>query len=292
MRMTSALDVDVSASAADYRAFHAGWDDRLAKTADTLSALRPDLLLSDVPYLPLAAASRVGIPAVAMSSLNWADIYRHYCGHLPEAGGIHAQILLAYNSAQCFLRTEPGMPMTDIALRRTIGPIARAGRQRRKEIERAAGIGAGEKLVVVSFGGIPFHIDIGRWPRLPGVRWLTRRIEGNNHPDCIDIGSLGMPYADIVCSSDALIGKPGYGTFAEAVCNGIPMLYVRRPGWPEEPCLVDWLQQHGNCLEIQLRQLESGDIASSLEHLLAQKRKPPVAPGGIDEAATYLAEML
>jgi hypothetical protein len=35
--------------------------------------LQPDLVFSDVAYLPLAGAARAGIPSVSMCSLNWAD---------------------------------------------------------------------------------------------------------------------------------------------------------------------------------------------------------------------------
>jgi hypothetical protein len=32
---------------------------------------------------PIAAASKARIPTIAKSSLNWADVFYHYCGHLP-----------------------------------------------------------------------------------------------------------------------------------------------------------------------------------------------------------------
>ena len=36
----------------------------------------------------LAAAERVGMPAVALCSLNWAEIYRPLLGHRPEAARV------------------------------------------------------------------------------------------------------------------------------------------------------------------------------------------------------------
>jgi hypothetical protein len=46
---------------------------------------------------------------------------------------------------------------------------------------------------------------------------------------------------DLLRSVDAVIAKPGYGTFAEAACNATPLLYVRRQEWPEQDCLIEWL---------------------------------------------------
>jgi hypothetical protein len=77
MVQIDAMRVDRAASGARYREFHAGWEERVDGVATQLAAARPDLILADVPYLTLAAAARVGIPAVGLCSLNWADIYRH-----------------------------------------------------------------------------------------------------------------------------------------------------------------------------------------------------------------------
>src|SRR3546814_7444515 len=76
----SAFEVALDASAAAYRVFHDEWDGRVSAAADRLRAAAPRLVLADVPYLPIAAAAKVGIPAAALCSLNWADVYAHYLG--------------------------------------------------------------------------------------------------------------------------------------------------------------------------------------------------------------------
>ncbi|MDD5611689.1 MAG: hypothetical protein PHF75_01465 [Gallionella sp.] len=80
MVMSSALHVRAADSRAAYRAFHADWQQRVTEEADLLRALGADCVFSNVGYLPLAGAQRAGIANAAMCSLNWADIYRHYCG--------------------------------------------------------------------------------------------------------------------------------------------------------------------------------------------------------------------
>ena len=79
MVMHDAITVDVEASCAWYETFHGNYKVRLKKNMRALEALRPDLLLVDVPYISLEAAQHLGIPSVALCSLNWADIFRHYC---------------------------------------------------------------------------------------------------------------------------------------------------------------------------------------------------------------------
>jgi hypothetical protein len=53
------------------------------REARLLAELQPDLVLSDVAYLPLAGAARAGIPALAMCSLNWAELFAHFFAASP-----------------------------------------------------------------------------------------------------------------------------------------------------------------------------------------------------------------
>ena len=76
MVMANALTTKVVESLAAYRAFHAEWAERLAWQEQLLRKAAPDLLLADIPYLSLAAAARLGIPALALCSLNWAIFWR------------------------------------------------------------------------------------------------------------------------------------------------------------------------------------------------------------------------
>ncbi len=289
MVMRSAVEVQLEESAAAYREFHRDWNGKVERDAEQIRALAPDLMLANVPYLGLAAAHRAGVRAVGMSSLNWADIYFHYFAGRPEAARIHGEMLEAYNRAHAFLRLQPGMPMADFARIRDSGPIAHRARSRRAELDRRLGLGPGERLVLMAMGGIPFRLSMEKWPRLSGVRWAVPAAWEVRRADTVAIESLGMHFTEAMASCDLLITKPGYGTFAEAGCHGVPVLYLGRKDWPETPCLVEWLQRHGRCLEIPLRALERGDILELWEELLAQPEAAPVEPDGARQAAEYLA---
>lgn len=288
MVMSSAVDTLAEESAREYERFHRDWDRTLDREVAKLRTLAPDLVLSNVSYRVLAAAARAGIPSVAFCSLNWADIYGHYCGHRPEAKVILRQMLEAYNAADWFLRTEPAMPMATLRNTRPIGPVARLGRNRRDEIAAALKLGEGERLVVVALGGIPMRLPMEAWPRLPNVRWVVQSDWDVQRPDAVSLDALGMHFAEVLRSCDALITKPGYGSFTEAACNGVRVLYVKRHDWPEEPYLVDWLHRHGRCLEVDRTRLTEGRFAEELETLLDIPPTAPVEPRGIREAVDLL----
>lgn len=289
MQMANAVDVQVEESATAYRVFHAGWEEKVEREAHAMHALKPDLLLANVPYLSLAAARVAGVRSVGMCSLNWADIYRHYCAGDTASRTIHAQMLAAYNSAGCFLKVQPAMPMPDFSNARNINPIARVGCNQRLHIAGKLRLGEAEKLVLVAMGGMEFRLPVERWPHLPGVRWIIPQAWQVQRGDMASFESLDLPFGDVLASCDAVLTKPGYGTFAEAACDGVPVLYVARRDWPEEPYLAQWLAEHGVCQEVQRDVLHTGDLGGALNQLWAMPKPPAPVPSGISEAADYLA---
>jgi len=288
MVMSSALDIRIEESCAAYRAFHADWDARVASEARLLGELGADMVLSNVGYLPLAGAQRAGIPNAALCSLNWADIYRHYCGDDTISVQIHA----CYAGANAFLRATPSMTMEHLPNLVPVAPIAAVGNNRRDELDHHLRLSKQEKLVLVSLGGIASRLPIERWPRIDGVRWLVQQSWQVEHPDAIVIESLQMSFSDLLASSDALICKPGYGSFAEAACSGVPVLYVSRADWPESPALIEWLQQHGLCREVSRDALEQGNFAGVLKEICHAPRPEPVIPEGTGQVVDWIAERL
>lgn len=310
MKMENAVDVQITESAAAYRDYHAHWDARVRHAADEMRGLKPDLLLANVPYLSLAAAHAAGVRAAAMCCLNWADIFRHYYAREADGASIHAQMLAAYNSAEIFLKVQPAMPMPDLCNAHSIGSIAQVGANQRANIEAnlpplpqgcvGGGWGGGtpskkgipEKLILAAMGGIGYRLPMEQWPHIPGVRWLIPQDWNIARDDMIAFESLGLPFADVLASCDAVLTKPGYGTFAEAACAGVPVMYVSRRDWPEEPHLVQWLQKNGVCLEVGRGRLQGGDVSEVLCELWSQiKPQVPVASGA-EEAAEILMGML
>lgn len=293
LTMANAVDVLVEESAARYRDFHADWDSKVQHEAELIRQLAPDLLLANIPYLSLAAAHVAGVSAVGLCSLNWADLYRHYCGQSHYSDDIHAQMLAAYNSALCFLQPQPSMPMPLLHNTRPISPIAKKGQYRREAISAQLAEGAGvEKWVLVAMGGMEFRLPMERWPRVPGVRWLIPAAWNIVREDFTAFESLGLSFCDVLTSVDAILTKPGYGTFAEAACAGIPLLYVSRPDWPEEPYLVGWKQQYGACIKVERTALETGELEPLLQQLWAAPPATLPESSGAEEAARYLSGLL
>lgn len=290
--MLDSMRVDLAATAHAYRRQHADWEHRVDLEAALLAELKPDLVFSDVAYLPLAGAARAGIPSLAMCSLNWAELFAHFFGGERWAATIHRQMLAAYQSAECFLRLTPGMAMADLPRLRPIGPVAGVGNDCRQAVCAQLQCDEDNRLVLIAFGGIAQRLPIADWPPIPGVRWLVPQDWALAHPAASAFEPLGRPLIDLLRSVDAVVGKPGYGTFAEAACNGTPILYVRRDEWPEQDCLIDWLHDHARCREISQADLLAGRLGEALAALWQQAAPPVPSPSGAAEAAAALLPWL
>jgi len=292
MLMTDAVGVKTTESLTAYRTFHADWTAHRQRQETLLAECAPDLLLADIPYLPLAAAARLGLPAVALCCLHWADILRFFCPRAPDLAELRATMLAAYNSAAVFLKPAPSMPLPDLTNARSIGPVATLGRNRRDELCERLRLPSDATLVLIALGGIGLRLPLERWPAMPNVRWLVPASWQVQRADAVAWEAADMRFVDLVCSCDVLLTKTGYGSYTEAACNGTPVLYLARDNWPEEPWLSRWLTAQGNALPVSRAQLESGTFGPVLEALLAQPRKPAVVPSGVAEAVACLAGYL
>jgi hypothetical protein len=171
--MDNALDIDLPASAARYRDFHADWPGRVAAEAALLARLAPDLVFTDVAYLPLAGAAAAGIPALSICSLNWADLVDHFFRGEDWLPKVHGEILAAYRGANAFLRTTPGMPMLDLPNVINIGPVATPAAMIRAEVARRLHLPRARRWVLVALGGFDFPLPVDQWPQPPGMRWIS-----------------------------------------------------------------------------------------------------------------------
>lgn len=288
--MQDALRIDLTASLRAYRTFHADWHTRVSREAEFLRAYHVDAVLSNIAYLPLAAAEAAGLRSAALCSLNWLDIFRHYLANAPESSKILEQMQLAYRSAAIFFRPTPAMPMADLTNTRAVPPIAQPGIGRREELHRRLRLPAACRLVLVGMGGITYRLQGESWCRGRDLVWLVPDDWETDGRRVYGFAETGMPFSDLLASCDALVTKPGYGSFVEAAGAGVPVLYLPRQDWPETPYLVDWLRSNARALEIQEDAWLAAGIEAALGRLWALPPRQPVRAVGAQVVASQLRE--
>ena len=288
MAMANPRRVLAEKSLTTYHHLHADWAQKVEVATDELAALKPTLLLSNVTYISLAAAKRLEIPAIAFCSLNWADVFRHYCINLPGAKGIWEQMADSYAAADIFLQPAPSMRMPSIRNGRSIGPVAKIGRDRKRELRERLDLAEGIPIVLLVLRGMPSGFSITNWPRLKGMRVLVGPGQKVSHPDVFPTDGLDMPFVDLIRSCDVLITKPGYGLVTEAACNGTPVILLPWEDWPETLGLEGWLRKNGRTLRLSDQRVHRGDFLAEVRTILSMSAPPIPLPSGITEAVELI----
>jgi len=293
MIMHDAFRVDTQASLSAYQEAHRHWPDKVSLQADKLRQLQPDLVISNISYLSLAAAAQAGIPSLAYSCLNWAEIFNDYFKDNSDAQAIYQQMLAAYRQTELFMRPAPAMPMLGLDTL-LIGPVASLGQNRHGEICDTLNLDSDTKLTIVSLGGVSTHLSCQHWPKLSKHHYL---VPGDVHhaDQRADVSSLeqtNIPFHDALASASLYLTKPGYGAFSGAACHGIPVIYTERDQWPEQIHLVEWLKQQVPCGKISQQQLQHGDFTQALVSLLNKPRPKATPSDGTQQSVEQIIKLL
>ena len=289
MLMYDAITVDVETSCTWYESFHSDYDERLKGEVLALESLRPDLLLADVPYISIEAAHRLGIPSVALCSINWADIYRHYCHQREACAEIADRILLAYAKADIFLQPQPAMSMRELGNTQEIPPIARRGNASKEHMRTLDKTRNSKHFILLSVGGIGMQFSEQTLPMIEETTWIVPDSFETDRKDIVKQSAFGMHYIDLLASVDLLLTKTGYGALVEAVTNRVPVLCIERPGWPEQPGLFDWCREHGYFEQTHYEELGSDATRELITRLIDTGwDKEPVMADGDRYAAKIL----
>lgn len=288
--MHDALHIDDAASLARYRALFDARALRLQAEREVLRALRADAVLTNIGWLPIAAAASLGLPAFGASSLNWAELLASR-PVAPQAAGIIDWMGDAYRCADVLFALEPGLPFERFARRIRVSPIGRVGAVRPTALRVALGAPQGARVMLLAFGGVPLPIAAGDWGMPEGWHALVPgAVPGTGPVHPVDLPGWSFP--DLLASCDLLVAKPGYGTFVEAGLLGRDTLVVPRPDWIESAYLVDWLACHARVATIAVSALRQGDFAAAIASLTALPPRPRAQGDGAREIAEAIARRL
>jgi hypothetical protein len=249
------------------------------------------LVMADVSPLGLTVAAAHDVPSVLIENFTWDWIYLNY----PDApAGLRRhgrEMETAFTVADLRIQTQPMCCPMDGAVR--VSPVARRPRTSRGEVRGRLGIPGDEPMLLMSMGGVRWDYgplrgleDHNRhWVVVPGgAREVRRRGRLILLPFCSDFF-----HPDLVHACDAVVGKLGYSTVAEAYRSGAAFLYVARPRFPESSVLARFVERHMLGVEIEEGALNSGDWLSVAEDLLqGEKRRPEVSDGAEEAVAAIL----
>jgi L-arabinokinase len=264
MTQTDALTMDIADTVRRAAAFYHDFDRRADDEAADLRSNTAALVLGDIPPLAHAAASRAGIPSIAIGNFTWDWIYEGYGSFERDTPGVIRIIRDAYAQATRALRLPMHGGFAAFADIVDIPLIARKSTRTRDETRRLMNIAADRPFVLASFGRYGLDVPFGEIARREQLTILSPAVQ------------LPPPlsYQDLVAAADLVITKPGYGIVSECVANDTPLLYTSRGPFVEYDVFVAEMPRVLRCRFLPQEDLRAGRWRAHVDALLAQTAPP------------------
>ena len=260
---------------------------RTEEEARWLEQWGADVVVADIPGIPLAAAAKAGVRGVAMGNFSWAWIYGAMKGKDRRWGEAEAAFLADYGKAELLLQLPFSPAMDEFRCRRVRVPLlARPGRARREELARLTGADPGKRWTLLSFTTLEWGEEaLRRVEGMGGDEFFTvEPLEWAGVRNVHVVRRAWMPFSDVVASVDGVVSKPGYGILSDCVANGKGLVYADRTDFAEYPVLVEAMGRWLKAVHVDARELYAGRLEGALERLAA-------APGPREALATGGAEV-
>jgi hypothetical protein len=295
MVMTAPHLVDCDATWRAYRELFSDLDCVTRAEIAALEAVGAKAVLADISFMGMRAASSMGLPSVALSSLHWGEMVRHYIGNRPKAAAIASLIEEIYDEAKAFLLAAPRRDIPGLSKIERIPPLVRHwGRSAKAEILRCLGLRDHVKIGLVAFGGIPLASTAVTIPNRSDRIWITTHAALAQSPvrsDIIDTSRLApLSVLDLLASSDLVLTKTGYGTFVESAYYRVPCLFLRREDWPENKDFEAWMVSNGYGAPITTSALSDGSWMEMADSWSG--RPAPLRELGHETAASRILQLL
>ena len=289
MVQTSALAVDLPATARAVEAFLDDLPRRADEAARAIRDARCDAVLCDVAPLGPEAARRAGVPCVLVENFTWDWIYEPLVAEEPALGPLRPRLAALYAAADVHVQAEPvGRPAPAAV---PVPPVARAPRLPEDEARHALGLGDGERAVLVTLGGVPQELPfLDALRARDDVTWVVTGLSRGGGEGNLRFLHRDRPayLPDTLRAVDAVVAKLGYSTVAETWRAGRPLAWVPRPDFREGPVLARWVEANLPGFSVgEEEAFLAGGWVERVDELLALPR-PPEREGGAGEAAAVL----
>jgi len=282
----SAISEDIPVTILAAQQFYSDFPERVEREIELLAAQNPVAVLSDISPLAFPVARSLGIPCIAVASLDWHDIYRDF---LAPDDPVLATLERAHAACDLLIQPPLSMPMQSFPNHQSVELVVD------DEHPLPDSNDAAQPTALIMFGGAgdpPF--DLNALGQMPDWQFLTLNPVPQDAPPNVRQAAIGSGgTAALMTECNIVITKPGYGTLAECWLTNTAIAYLPRESFAEYPYLDDWLQSSAPAARMELQDFVSGNWLPAMQQVLAcSRRYPPLPASGAQQAANLIAQAL
>lgn len=285
------MTMDKAATLEKLREIRANQRSLIASEVNFIRQNRVNLILADVPPLAAAIASAADIPCYMSSNFGWDFIYRAWGGEFLEIADWMSDL---YSKCDRLFRLPFHESMSAFSNITDVGLIGSSPRYPLDALRSNWGITAPQdKTVLLTFGGLGLQqLPYENLQHFPDWQFLTLNISAPELPNLIKITDQKLRPVDFMPLCGRLISKPGYGTFAEAVRVGTPIVTMTREDFAEAAFLLEGIS---DCVPHQIlapSEFFQGNWEFLHQPLQPPKQSQPIAKDGNEAIASAVIKRL
>ena len=259
--------------------------------AEMLRGEGADLVVTDIPSIPLEAAAEAGIPAVAVGNFSWDWIYSPFVARDPRWRKVIQMFEEGYRKAKLLLKLPFSPKMAVFPHQVDIPLLAKPGKARRAELAKLTGADAGKRWVLLSFTTLDWdEAALRAAERLTDFEFFTvKPLDWPGRENIHAIDRMKIGFSDVLASSDVVVTKPGFGILSDCVANAKPIVYADREDFIEYPLLERELKRYLKNVHIPAADLYAGRLGDALAAIrTAPAPVETMAGGGAEKAVEIL----
>ena len=290
MVQKDSIRVDVDATLDEALELLAEREQLIDYEAEMLRGEGADLVVADVPAIPLEAAAEAGVPAVAVGNFSWDWIYAPYVARDPRWRDVIRAFADGYRQAKLLLKLPFSPEMAVFPQHVDVPLLAQPGRARRVEIVRWTGADPGKRWVLLSFTTLAWdETALRAVERLDDVEFFTvKPLDWPGRKNVHGLDRATIKFSDVLASCDVVVTKPGYGILSDCVANAKPIVYAEREDFIEYPLLERELKRYLKNVHVPAADLYAGRLSRALAAIETAPQPRETLPGGGAEKAAEI----
>ncbi len=245
---------------------------------------RVDLVLADIPPLAAVIAKTAGIPCWMIGNFGWDFIYRAWGGEFIE---IADWIFDCFTQCDHLFRLPFHEPMSAFKSLTDVGLTGGSPRYSPDELRATWGLTApADKTILLTFGGLGLQqIPYDNLQYFPDWQFITFDRSATDLPNLLKISDYKYRPVDFMPVCGRVVSKPGYGTFAEAISLGLPIVSMIREDFAEAALLNEGIVNHAHHQILSTTEFFQGNWEFLNQSPAPPRQSQPLATNGNEAIA-------
>ena len=250
------LQTDREATFAAWQQIRANQADLIANEVKFLQENRVDLIFGDIPPMIALIAKAANIPCWMASNFGWDFIYRDWGGKFIELAD---EIAEAYSHCDRLFRLPFAESMGSFPNIEDVGLTAGKPKYSAEDIRNKFNLDGDRPTALLTFGGLSLQsIPYQNLASFPDWQFITFDRGAPDLPNLTKANCDRLRPVDLMVVCDRVVTKPGYGTLAEALRVGLPIVCITREGFLEAETLIAGVKNYAHHLIISPQEFYEG----------------------------------